>query len=101
MIKVPEVPEPEEEGRRVIRDGYFEKEFHLTGEQVGEFLVDMGEQLKSGDRVTISSDDWELPFTFREPVELEVEFEGGGVVSELEVEVEFEGKRGDSTPTVS
>ena len=56
----------------------FEQEYRLDAREVGEFLIELGEQLRDGDELTITTDEWELPFAFGEPVELDVEFGGDG-----------------------
>ncbi|WP_188980717.1 amphi-Trp domain-containing protein [Halocalculus aciditolerans] len=99
MAEIPDPDEPES-GPDVITDGVFEQEFYLDGEQAGAFLVELGEQLQSGNEITISSAEWELPFTFEEPVELEIEFLGYGD-KELEIELELRGARDEPAPHVS
>lgn len=85
--------------RSIIRSGRnFEQEFHLDAEEAGRFLVDLGDQLRSGDKLRIETDEWELPFRFQAPVSVEIDFEGVGD-PELEVEVELQG-RSDQAPTV-
>jgi amphi-Trp domain-containing protein len=93
---------PEEEPERtLIRNGRdFEQEFRLDAAEAGEFLVKLGEQLQEGDELTISTDEWELPFAFGEPVELEIDFEGVGE-PELEIEIELPGRTDERAPDVS
>ncbi|VTT86268.1 hypothetical protein DM2_2306 [Halorubrum sp. DM2] len=83
-----------------IRSGRnFEEEYRLDASEAGEFLIALGEQLRDDDELTIVGDDWELPFAFGEPVELEVEYEG---VDEPELEIEFElpGRTDESGPEI-
>lgn len=96
---MPEVPEETEQDQtvRTITDGYFEEEYYVSAENAGEFLIELGEQLRDGDEITISDDEWELPFAFGEPVELDIEFEGDGE-PELEIEVELPGRIDDERP---
>lgn len=76
------------EDRTVIRFGRdFEEEFRLNAREAGDFLVALGKQLRDGDELTISTDRWELPFAFGEPVELEIDYES---VGEPELEIELE-----------
>lgn len=83
-----------------VNDDYFEQEYEVSAAEAGEFLVELGEQLQSGDGdVTISGDDWDLPFAYREPVELEIEFTGGHD-SELEIEVELSAAGDESPPSL-
>ena len=86
--------------RSVIRAGRdFEQEYRLDASEAGEFLIAIGEQLRDGDELTIADDEWELPFAFGEPVELELDFEGMGEPS-LEIEVELPGRTDEQAPTV-
>ena len=86
--------------RTVIREGRdFEREYRLDASDAGAFLVALGEQLRDGDELTVVDDEWELPFAFGEPVELEIDFEGVGE-SELEIEIEIPGRTGDDAPRV-
>lgn len=93
---MPEVPETEsgDEQPTTITEGYFEEEYYVDAETAGDFLVELGEQLRDGDEITLQGDDWELPFAFGEPVNLDVEFEGDDE-PELEIEVELEGRTAD------
>jgi amphi-Trp domain-containing protein len=86
--------------RTVIKSGReFEQEYRLSAEEAGDFLVAIGEQLQSGDDLTIVEDEWELPFAFGEPVGLEVDYDGVGE-PELEIEVELPGKTDEAAPDV-
>jgi amphi-Trp domain-containing protein len=99
MAEVPE-PEEQEESIDVIEEGYFEEEFYVSSEDAGEFLVELGEQLREGNEVTVEGDGWKIPFAFGEPVEIEVQFQGDD--PELEFEVELEGGTAeDEAPGVS
>lgn len=99
---MPEVPpeEKEESETKTITDGYFEEEYHISAENAGEFLIELGEQFHDADEITITGDDWELPFAFGEPIELDIEFEGDGE-PELEIEVELFGKFEDEAPNLA
>ncbi len=90
----------EETERTVIRSGReFEKEYRLDASEAGEFLVRLGEQLRDGDELTIVDDEWELPFAFGEPVELEIDFDGVGE-PELEIEIELPGRTDERAPGI-
>jgi amphi-Trp domain-containing protein len=92
-------PEPETE-RTIIRQGRdFEREYRLDASEAGEFLIRLGEQLRDVDELTIVADEWELPFAFGEPVELEIDFEGVGE-PELEIELELPGRTDETAPDV-
>ena len=99
MAEIPDSDESDS-GLDVITDGVFEQEFYLDSEQAGMFLVELGEQLQTGREITISSGQWELPFAFEEPIELEIEFLGYGD-KELEIELELRGARDEPAPHVS
>lgn len=83
-----EVPDEGTRERRTVTSGFFEREIYLSGDETATFLHDLADAIESDTRVTVSGDDWEIPFDYREPIEVEIEFskqrEG-----ELEIEVEF------------
>jgi len=86
--------------RTVIRAGRdFEQEYRLDASEAGAFLIDLGEQLREGDELTIADDEWELPFAFGEPVGLEIDFDGVGE-PELEIELELPGRTDEKAPDV-
>lgn len=89
-----------DEERTTIRSGRdFEKTYRLDASEAGEFLIALGEQLRDDDELTIVDDDWELPFAFGQPVELEVEYEGVDE-PELEIELELPGRTDESGPKI-
>jgi len=89
-----------ETDRTIIRPGRnFEQEYRLDASEVGEFLIALGEQLRDGDELTLSDEEWELPFQFGEPVEMEVDFDGMGD-PELEIEIEIPGRTDETAPQV-
>ena len=84
----------------IIREGRdFEQDYRLSAAEAGRFLVEIGEKLQQRDELTITGDEWKLPFTFGEPVELEVEFEGYDE-QELEIEIEIPGTTDETAPSV-
>ena len=86
--------------RTVIRSGReFEREYRLSADEAGQFLIDLGEQLRDGDELRIVEEEWELPFAFGEPVELEIDYDGVGD-PELEVELELPGRNDETAPAV-
>jgi amphi-Trp domain-containing protein len=86
--------------RTTIRRGRdYEEAFRLDAAEAGRFLVEVGEQLQKGDELTLTTDEWELPFAFGEPVELEVDFDGVED-PELEIEVELPGRTDERAPSV-
>lgn len=88
------------EDRTTIRTGReFEREYRLDASEAGRFLIDVGEQLRDADELTVSTDEWELPFAFGEPVELEIDFEGVGDPT-LEIEVGMPGRTDETAPSV-
>ncbi|KOX98238.1 MULTISPECIES: amphi-Trp domain-containing protein [Halorubrum] len=89
-----------EDDLTLIREGRdFEQEYRLTAAEAGRFLVEVGEQLQAGDELTLTGDEWTLPFAFGEPVELEIDYEGYGE-QELEIELEIPGTTDETAPTV-
>jgi amphi-Trp domain-containing protein len=89
------------EEKSTIRPGRdFEQEYRLSTEDAGQMLIDLGEQLRDSDELTIEGEEWVLPFAFGEPAEVEFDFEGVGQ-PELEIEVELVGRTGDDAPDVS
>jgi amphi-Trp domain-containing protein len=92
--------ESDTEGRTTIRTGReFEQEYRLDASEAGEFLIRLGEQLRDEDELTIVGDEWELPFAFGEPVELEIDFDGVGD-PELEIELELPGRTDERAPDI-
>ena len=86
--------------RTTIRIGReFEQEYRLAPEEAGAFLIELGEQLRDGEELTITTDEWELPFAFGAPVELGIDFDGVGE-PELEIELELPGRSDESAPNV-
>jgi amphi-Trp domain-containing protein len=77
------------DGPRTVTDGYFEREVRLSRESTAQFLRDLADQIEDEPRLTISTDEWEIPFEFDEPIEVEVEFVGE-THRQLELELEFE-----------
>jgi amphi-Trp domain-containing protein len=87
--------------RTIIRTGRdFEHAYRLDAAEVGAFLIDLGEQLRDADEVTIEDDEWALPFAFGEPIGLEIDFEGVGE-PELEIELELPGRTDKKAPDIA
>lgn len=84
-----DLPDNETNEQTVVTDGYFEREVRLSTSATATFLRNLADQIEDGNDLTVSSDDWKIPFSFREPIEVEVEFIGDGK-RELEIELEFE-----------
>jgi amphi-Trp domain-containing protein len=98
---MPEVPaEAEEPTVETITDGYFEQEYYISAADVGDFLIELGEQFKADHEITLTGEDWELPFAFGEPINLDIEFEGDGE-PDLEIEVELSGRIEDDVPDLA
>jgi amphi-Trp domain-containing protein len=86
--------------RTTIRSGReFEQEYRLSAEETGEFLIELGRQLRDDEELTIVDEEWELPFAFGEPVNMELDFDGVGE-QELEIEVEIPGRSDEAAPDV-
>ena len=89
-----------DDDRTTIRSGReFEVDYRLDASEAGEFLIQLGEQLRDDDELTIVADEWELPFAFGEPVELGLDFDGVGE-PELEIELELPGRTDEAAPGV-
>jgi amphi-Trp domain-containing protein len=76
-----------------VTEGYFEREVDLSRGSTATFLRDLADQIDDGSELTISGDDWQIPFEYREPIEVEVELTSHHE-KELEIEIEFEESRG-------
>lgn len=93
-------PHEKSDDRTVIRAGRkFEQEYRLDAAEAGEFLIALGEQLRDGETLTIVDEEWELPFAFGEPVELEIDFDGVGE-PELEIELGLPGRTDEKAPEI-
>ena len=77
----------------------FEQTYRLSAAEAGDFLIAVGEQLREGEELTITDEEWELPFAFGEPVTVELDFEGMDD-PELELEIELPGRPDDTAPQV-
>ncbi|WP_306061429.1 amphi-Trp domain-containing protein [Natronococcus wangiae] len=84
-----EFPDDETSERKVITDGFFEREVQLSRTKAASFLREIADALENDSSLTVSGSTWEIPFEYREPIEIEVEF-GGQRTKELEIELEFE-----------
>ncbi|MFW5974278.1 MAG: amphi-Trp domain-containing protein [Natrialbaceae archaeon] len=92
--------EASESERTTIRPGRnFERTYRLDADDLGEFLIDLGEQLRDDETLTLAGEEWELPFDVGEPIGLEVDFDGVGE-PELEIELEIPGRTDDRPPAV-
>jgi len=97
---VDDMKPPADTDRTTIRAGRnFEQTYRLDASEAGAFLIALGEQLQDGDELTLSDDEWELPFAFGEPVELEIDYEGMDD-PELEIELELPGRTDETAPRV-
>jgi amphi-Trp domain-containing protein len=72
-----------------ITDGFFEREVYLSGAETASFLRTLADAVEDGDELLVSGDDWEIPFEFTDPIEVEIEFSNRSK-RELEIELEFE-----------
>ncbi|ELZ03869.1 amphi-Trp domain-containing protein [Natrialba asiatica] len=82
------VPDDTDHDSRTITDGFFEREIHLSRQETATFLRDLADQLEAETTVTVAGSDWEIPFDYREPIEVEIEFTKQRE-RELEIELEF------------
>lgn len=96
----PEADSATDADRTTVRSGRnFEEKYRLDATEAGEFLIELGEKLREGGEVRLATDEWELPFAFGEPIELEIDFDGVGD-PELEIELELPGRTDERAPTV-
>lgn len=86
---MPTLPNDDGNEQRVVTEGYFEREVRLSSGATATFLRELADQLDADNEITVSGEDWEIPFRFAEPIEVEVEFLGEHE-RELEIELEFE-----------
>ncbi|PSP85898.1 amphi-Trp domain-containing protein [Halobacteriales archaeon QS_1_68_17] len=84
-----DLPSNETNDGTVVTEGYFEREVLLSRDETATFLRELADQIDAGTELTVSSDEWEIPFQYGEPIEVEVEFVGERE-KELEIELEFE-----------
>lgn len=89
MTKKVDFPSNQPGNIETITDGFFEREVYLSGEETASFLRTLADALEDDSEVTIHGDDWEIPFKYAEPIEVEVEFSNRSG-RELEIELEFE-----------
>lgn len=54
-------------------DAYFEQDVRLSRELTVRFLREIANQIEDGTELTVTGDDWKIPFEYREPIEIEVE----------------------------
>ena len=92
VMSMTEIPSEEISTRKVLGNENVEWKTNLNREQVADFLISLGEQMKKGDEVKVKTSEWELPFSFREPIELKIDYEGVGTEKELEIEIELKAK---------
>ncbi len=80
-----EIKEGETKCKKVV-EGRFSQELYMSKDKVAEFLRNLADEIESGNEIKISTDEWELPFTFADQIEIDIEHE----VDELEIELEFD-----------
>ncbi|MFW5902490.1 MAG: amphi-Trp domain-containing protein [archaeon] len=95
-----QIKSKKEKEKKLVTEGEMEHEVYLEREDIADFLISLGEQMKEKDEVTIETENWKIPFKYRSPVKLEIDFEGHGD-RELEIEVEMKGKNEEKAPNVS
>ncbi|MFC6718058.1 amphi-Trp domain-containing protein [Natrialbaceae archaeon GCM10025810] len=88
------LPDDDSSDRTTVTDGFFEREAHLSRTEAAKFLREIAEALEDDTSLTVSGGSWEIPFEYREPIEVEVELSGRRT-PELEIEFEFEAAEGE------
>ncbi len=66
--------------------GKFKDEFHLNRKELARFLRNFADSVEKGNKLEIKTDNWVLPFKFRDNVEVEIDSEH----DELEIGIEFD-----------
>ncbi len=84
MIKM-EISTDKSGGRKTV-EGNFSKEFYMGREELSDFLRKLADEIESGNELELKSDEWILPFKFRDKIEVEIDKDH----DELEIELEFE-----------
>jgi amphi-Trp domain-containing protein len=72
--------------------------YRVDPDDAGDFLVDLGERLRTADDVVLSGDGWDLSFTYRDPVDVELEYVGGSDAT-LAIELELRAPADVPPPT--
>lgn len=88
------LPDDRTDKRRTITDGFFEREVYLSRQETAAFLRELADQLEADSSLTIATSEWEIPFEYRDPIEVEIEFTKQRD-RELEIELEFTEDGGD------
>lgn len=96
-INFPDARDPQS---TTVTDGFFEREIYLSREATATFLRELAAGIEADTTVTIAGDEWEIPFEYSEPIEVEVEFTSRRE-RELEIEIEFTEPRGGGELNVS
>lgn len=95
-----EFPDEEATERTIVTEGFFEREVYLSRMETANFLRQIADALEADTKLTVSGSTWEIPFEYREPIEVEVEFVGQRS-KELEIEIEFDEARDGTDLNVS
>jgi amphi-Trp domain-containing protein len=77
--------------KRIIESGEFEYEFLLSRTELADILRDLADQITKESRLKVSSENWEIPVEFQEPIKLKVDFEGDGK-KKLKIKIEFKNR---------
>ncbi|MGM0441992.1 MAG: amphi-Trp domain-containing protein [Elusimicrobiota bacterium] len=67
-------------------EGRFKKEFYMDRKKLAQFLRELAGSLEKGNELEVKTDNWVLPFKFRDNIEVEIDSEA----DELEIELEFD-----------
>lgn len=95
-----EFPDRGNNERTTVTDGFFEREVYLSRTETAAFLRNLADQLEADTSFTISTDEWEIPFEYADPIEVEIEF-AKGEKRQLEIELEFSEPRDGGALDVS
>lgn len=80
-----ELPSVKKEGVNVGEK--FEFETYVSREELARFLRGLADQIESGEEISLNSEEGTITMKFREPVELEVDYDG--VKNKMKIKLEF------------
>ncbi|MFB6088838.1 MAG: amphi-Trp domain-containing protein [Candidatus Aenigmatarchaeota archaeon] len=80
-----ELKKDDSNGKKTIT-GNFSQEFYMERKEVSDLLRNLANEIEEGNKLKISTEEWELPFKFRDQIEVEIDVDH----DELEIELEFD-----------
>ncbi|MFB6216320.1 MAG: amphi-Trp domain-containing protein [Candidatus Aenigmatarchaeota archaeon] len=86
-----EISKGSSDGRETVR-GKFSDDIYMDTDGLVDFLRGLADEVEEGKDLELKTDDWNLPFSFRDDVKVEIDRDH----DELEIEIEFR-ERKDTT----